>query len=404
MISVCFITKNEEKWLGECISHLRPIVGEFIVLDTGSTDRTVEIAKQSGAKVFEAPWPGDFAKARNMSLQHATGDWILKIDPDERLDPRDFDRLVALTKTDKVAYQCWSRAYTNDANRIMLQSFRPCTGEYPEQEKNYRGYIEYPNIRLFRRLPGVKFVGRIHETVEPTLPGWENGISPVPPALNIPFHHYGQNDAAVQEKGKDTMYSKLLREELDSNPENWYVLFEVANELFNAQKWDEAIAYFERANAAHPRKPQILSNWGYAKVLQGKCAEGEAILKDCLKLDPTYHDAWLNLGASRMTQNDYAAALFAFDHCLKILPNSYMAFRAKGQCLAQIGKTKDAVVAFERALEILPFFNEAKVDLAILLSHLGQSTKAKEMAYSVLQDEPQNPRARALFDQAHAWN
>src|SRR5258708_4805428 len=118
MLSVCFITKNEEKWLGECIEHLRPLVTEFVVLDTGSTDRTIEIAKAKGAKVSTMPWPDDFSIARNESLTLATQPWILKIDPDERLSENDFEQIRALTHGDKVGYQFWTRAYTNSAKVI----------------------------------------------------------------------------------------------------------------------------------------------------------------------------------------------------------------------------------------------------------------------------------------------
>src|SRR5438309_345757 len=72
LISVCFITKNEEKWIGECIEHLKPLVAEFILVDTGSTDKTIAIAQERGAKIWTIEWPGDFAAARNVSLSHAT--------------------------------------------------------------------------------------------------------------------------------------------------------------------------------------------------------------------------------------------------------------------------------------------------------------------------------------------
>src|SRR5437762_2853976 len=85
-ISLCMIAKDEEETIGQSLASARAFVDEMIVVDTGSTDRTVEIAKAAGAKVFHFPWQNDFAAARNAAIEHATGDWILSLDADETLD------------------------------------------------------------------------------------------------------------------------------------------------------------------------------------------------------------------------------------------------------------------------------------------------------------------------------
>src|SRR5665213_3668406 len=98
MISACLITKNEEKWLGECLEHLKPLVSEVIVVDTGSTDRTMDIAREKGARVSQIKWENDFSKARNISLEKASQRWILIIDPDERIAERDLLKIKTLTE------------------------------------------------------------------------------------------------------------------------------------------------------------------------------------------------------------------------------------------------------------------------------------------------------------------
>ena len=85
------IVKNEEKHLVKCLKSVRDIVDEMIVVDTGSTDKTKDIAQVFGAKVFDFPWTGDFSAARNHSLEQATGDWILILDADEVISARDLD-------------------------------------------------------------------------------------------------------------------------------------------------------------------------------------------------------------------------------------------------------------------------------------------------------------------------
>ena len=82
-LSVCLIARNEEKFLGACLESVRGLADEIVVVDTGSTDRTVEIAKQHGAKVDHFTWCDDFSAARNLALAHATGDWVLVLDADE---------------------------------------------------------------------------------------------------------------------------------------------------------------------------------------------------------------------------------------------------------------------------------------------------------------------------------
>jgi len=95
-ISICMIVRNEEKKLPGCLESCAGLGNEIIVVDTGSTDRTKEVAAGMGAKVFDFPWIDDFAAARNESIRHATGDWILWMDADERIDQGNREKLRAL--------------------------------------------------------------------------------------------------------------------------------------------------------------------------------------------------------------------------------------------------------------------------------------------------------------------
>ena len=97
-ISLCMIVKNEEKNLGKCLESLKGIVDEMIVVDTGSTDRTVEIAKEYGARVEHFEWVGDFSKARNYAFSLATCDYIYSADADEEIDEENRQRFIQLKK------------------------------------------------------------------------------------------------------------------------------------------------------------------------------------------------------------------------------------------------------------------------------------------------------------------
>ncbi|RKX21112.1 MAG: glycosyltransferase, partial [Candidatus Zixiibacteriota bacterium] len=95
-ISACMIVKNEEELLPGCLDSIRDLVDEIIIVDTGSDDKTMEIARSYGAKIFEQPWEGNFSKHRNYSMEQATSDWILIIDADEKLDNSNLRSLVKI--------------------------------------------------------------------------------------------------------------------------------------------------------------------------------------------------------------------------------------------------------------------------------------------------------------------
>ena len=95
-VSLCVVACNEAQFVRACIESARPLVGEIIVVDTGSIDRTPAIAEAAGARVVRAPWPGDLASAHNLPLRHARQDWILSLDADEVLDQSAHDELRRL--------------------------------------------------------------------------------------------------------------------------------------------------------------------------------------------------------------------------------------------------------------------------------------------------------------------
>ena len=90
------IVRDEEKYIGQCLASVKEFVDEIILVDTGCKDRTLLIAQDFGARIFHHPWAGDFSQARNHSLAHATADWILVLDADEKLARRDARHLRIL--------------------------------------------------------------------------------------------------------------------------------------------------------------------------------------------------------------------------------------------------------------------------------------------------------------------
>ena len=93
MLSVCMIVKNEEALLNDCLASVKSVADEVIVVDTGSDDKTVEIAESHGARIFTIEWTDDFSAARNFSLEQAKGNWILVVDADEHLAEEDLEKV-----------------------------------------------------------------------------------------------------------------------------------------------------------------------------------------------------------------------------------------------------------------------------------------------------------------------
>jgi len=144
LVTASLIVKNEERFLGDCLSSLKGVADETVVVDTGSTDRTREIAREAGARVHEFPWNGDFSAARNRALDLSTGEWILYIDADERVRGGSAQNLRAqLSSPAHLGYE------------VLLHP-RP----------NFSPYLV---LRLFRNYPSIRFRGVIHENMWPAV-------------------------------------------------------------------------------------------------------------------------------------------------------------------------------------------------------------------------------------------
>ena len=219
-ISLCMIMKNEEKLLRRCLNSVQGLVDEIIIVDTGSTDKSIEIAKEFGAVVLSDPWQDDFARPRNIGLDRATKDWILILDPDEVLARKDHFKIRELTWLRRaIAIQIETRNYTNHANN---QGFVPCKGAYDE-EKGWIGWAPSTKTRLFRNGFGLKFVGRWHELVDYSVDAKKYpGIK-----ADVPVHHYEHeiNQADVEEKKRFylRMGEKKVADDLD-NDQAWWEL------------------------------------------------------------------------------------------------------------------------------------------------------------------------------------
>lgn len=187
-ISLCMIVRDEERFLASCLESVKGVADEIIVADTGSRDSTVEIAQRFGARVVHHPWDEDFAAARNRALAAATGGWILTLDADERLDPQTAPAIRRAT-----AAGDWDSGYLRFIN---MSELGPCGREWLA-------------VRVFRRTPGLRYIGRIHEQIVHTLPQLRTRV------IDAVVYHYGYQASVYAEKQKQARNLRMLERALE---------------------------------------------------------------------------------------------------------------------------------------------------------------------------------------------
>jgi hypothetical protein len=195
-LSICLVTRDEEANLPRVLGSARGLADEVIVAETGSTDRTAEVAAELGARVLPFAWDDDFAAARNFALGHASGDWVLWLNPDEELTPDAGAVLkAALARDDAFAYL------------VPVHDLRGPGGPVSETWQP----------RLFRRRPEVRYVGRLHPRFATPLPDLaaRAGQRVGQASLLVRRHAY----LSKLDQGKLRWAARLLRRELEDRPD-----------------------------------------------------------------------------------------------------------------------------------------------------------------------------------------
>jgi glycosyltransferase involved in cell wall biosynthesis len=226
-LSLTMIVKNEEKYLSRCLNSVKGIVDEIIVVDTGSTDNTKEIAESFGARIYDFSWINDFSAARNFAIGKSTGDYNLILDADEY-----------------VINDC------RDAVRNFIEN-NHAIGRIQRKDSFIRdGELQCSKTYLSRLAPKFTFyVGRIHEQVSGDLPRMNVGMD---------VCHDG-----YLESGKAERNLGILLLEAEKDPENPYLLYQIANTLFVSNQKNEAQNYFEKFY----RRTPVDTNYRYTGVV-----------------------------------------------------------------------------------------------------------------------------------------
>lgn len=240
-ISLCMIVRDEERVIRDCLASAIPYFSQIVVVDTGSNDRTPEIAEEMGAEVHRIPWPDSFAEARNESMRHARGKWIFWLDADDTLPPHSGEAIL----------QAALQAPPEIAGFIVPVQF---------VEDGPGAGTRVDHVKLFRNAPGVEFEGRIHEQILSTLrPHGE--IARIPGAVVL---HSGYDTSDAGQAKKRVRDSKLLTLDIEERPNHPFVLFNFGMTAHFCAEHEEAIEWLRKCLAhsgpgeSHVRKTYAL--------------------------------------------------------------------------------------------------------------------------------------------------
>lgn len=304
-VSLCMIVKNEEAHLARCLSSVKTLVGEMIVVDTGSQDRTVDIATIFGARTFPFPWTGSFCDARNHALEQATGDWILVLDADEQISARDLESIRRTTDPSAGRKAAWSVVTRNYTTQVNTQGWTANEGSYPREEAADGWYPSW-KVRLFPNLSFIRFSGDVHEMVEPSLRQHGFAIHGAP----FVVHHYGGLASnGQQEQIKQVRYFEIGLQKLEQNPHDRIALTELAVQAGELGLFEKAIELWDRVLALQPDMEEALFNKGYCLIGMKRYHEALDVSGRVVRLNPGHKEAAFNYATCELYVGDAERAL-----------------------------------------------------------------------------------------------
>jgi tetratricopeptide (TPR) repeat protein len=383
LISACLIVKNEEDFLPGCLASIKDVADEIILVDTGSKDRTLEIAAEYGCRIIHFPWTGDFSAARNESLKHATGDWILIIDADEELPG---DEIAAIRE-----------AVDNPANNILSLSV------YNQSHETGRVSSFLPSIRLFRRRQGLSYRGIVHNRL--ILPP-----DMVVTRCDIKLYHYGYDLSRDRLKQKKTRSIELLEKQLAETPDDLFANFNMAQLLrgmggLSDQNVCERIVMHAR-KVIDTAEQQSSADQGYRLMarIQGAAAfctlgrfeEAEKLCREAMAIKPDYIDAVITLanvclGNSQATlaknyYRQYLSLIESYrpgnetdDLILHFLEAQHIAWYGLGVIAQADGDFDEASKCFRHVIDCDAAYLDTYYRLGFLYLKTNQARRAEEM-------------------------
>ncbi len=394
-LTVCVIARNEERFIGQCLASIAGLAAQVVVLDTGSTDRTVELARAAGAEVHPFAWVDDFAAARNAALDHARGQWVLMLDADEELPP---DQHASL------------REHLADNTAAGFRLPLVNVGE------EALGANHVP--RLFRNVAGARYVGRIHEQVFPSLLAATKAAGQTAKLGRARLLHHGYSAALTRERDKVARNLQLLVKAVAERPHDANLRLNLGLERVRSGDLDGGLRDYAEAfrmlAAAPPAevspelRETLLTQYGTYLLRAGRLADVEALFATPLaQAGPRTASMLFTLGLARWQLREFSAAADALGEALSnrnspgltpaladlhtAMPHHFLAL-----CRRELGDSAGAEAAFRAGLGTARNTEAARLDYARFLAQQRRPIEALEQLHESVSTDAQNAEAWVL--------
>ncbi|MFN4194353.1 MAG: glycosyltransferase [Thermosynechococcus sp.] len=334
-LTLCMIVRNEAARLPQCLASVAGVVDEAVIVDTGSEDETVAIARDWGARVYEVPWQEDFAAARNLALSYVTTEWVLVLDADETLTP---------------AFAALLPEICQQSDWLVVTLLRQELGVVPPYT-----YVS----RLFRRHPDLRFERPYHETIDDSVlalqqrePHWQiaqvNGVAIV---------HSGY--LGVQRQQKLERAERIMRRYLEQHPEDAYLWSKLAGVYLARGDLGQAQQCLEQGLKTKTLPPAIAHELHYQQgnlyAERGEWPAAIAAYEMALGT-PTpavlYIATYLRLAEAQKQLKRWGDALATYERVQQIDPTCALAYQNQGALLLRLGQVSAALDKLRQAISL----------------------------------------------------
>ena len=356
-LSVAMIVRDEEATLGDTLASIRHVVDEIVVIDTGSVDRSREVARQAGARVIEHEWNDDFSAARNVAWSAVRGTWVLWIDAGERLTP---ESAVALREFIN-RNPAYDKAYL-----LMVEIPPPAVEGYAEQAAR---------VRLVPNVPGLRFVGRVRESLDESLRQQGIGFELGPWRLKRGMREH-EPERKRRRAARDLQLLELEIQERGALPGLLVALGELHNEI---DERATAAAYFRRA-------------------ISGASRGSRAMLEAYYGLLTSYDEQQADQREARVTTCVEALEVYPFDAQLLCAMGSYLQSQGRLDLATRSYQTAHQFGQIQPETWHVPAMGEvAAVCLSLTLQLAEREAEARQVVEEYLAKHPHSTRARRRY-------
>ncbi|WP_434303273.1 glycosyltransferase [Clostridium botulinum] len=346
MISLCLIVKNEEKTLHKSLDSVKNIAQEIIVVDTGSIDRTKEIALNFTDKVYDFTWCNDFSRARNFSISKASNDWILVLDADEVVTDFDIRDIESFCSQDN----------KNVVGRLKR------INEY-EDEQGIKRYIERVN-RVFNK-NFFTYEGIIHEQIVS-----KNKGKYITKDINLVIDHIGYSKEVLNRTNKIQRNIELLKKALEKKFKDPYLHYQLGKSYFMGKDYDNAYISFKKAiylvdDFNYEYAEDLVESYGYALIHLNLFKEALELIK-YEKYYSNSPDFLFIIGLIYMNNNCFQKSAETFLRCTEFKEGkiegitSYLPLYNIGVIFECLGFKQEALNYYNLCGEYIPATNRVK--------------------------------------------